>query len=83
MVAGIVNGSIYINRGSAAGVKAGDKFQIIREVSLGINDPQTNQPMTRKQQVCVLTIVSADESNSSGSCQGGLPQSKDIAESLH
>lgn len=83
LVAGIVSGAVYINRGSAAGVKMGDKFQIVREVSLGINDPQTNLPMTKKQQVCVLTIVNVDDSNASGSCQGGLPQSKDRAEPMH
>jgi hypothetical protein len=82
LVAGIVNGAIYINRGSTAGIKAGDKFQITREVSLGLTDPATGKPLVQKQRVCVLTIANADESVASGTCQGGLPQSKDVAEPL-
>jgi hypothetical protein len=82
MVAGIVNGEVFINRGATVGIKAGDKFQVTRVVDLKINDPETGKPMTKKQPVCVLTIVSAEESNASGKCQGGLPQSKDVAEPL-
>lgn len=82
LVAGIANGAVYINQGSAAGVKSGDKFQIIREVSLGLNDPATGKPMTQKQRVCVLTITTVNDSNASGTCQGGLPQSKDVAEPM-
>ena len=79
LVAGIANGSVYINEGSTAGVKAGDRFQVTREVSVGLTDPATGKPIVQKQKICVLTIVNADESNSSGSCDGGLPQAKDIA----
>jgi copper chaperone CopZ len=82
LVAGIASGAVYINRGSTVGIKAGDRFQVTRQVSLGFNDPATGQPMLKKQRVCVLTIVSADESSSSGTCQGGLPQPKDVAEPL-
>ena len=83
LVAGIANGSVYINQGSTAGVKAGDKFQVIREVSVGLTDPSTGKPIVQKQRVCVLTIVDAQETSASGTCQGGLPQSKDVAEPLH
>jgi hypothetical protein len=79
LVAGIANGSVYINQGSRAGIKASDRFQIIREVSVGLNDPATGKPILQKQSVCVLTIVNVDENSSSGTCQGGLPQSKDVA----
>ncbi len=81
-VAGIVNGAVVINKGSAVGIKVGDRFQIMRDVPLGINDPDTGQPMVQKQQICVLTIEKADDSLSSGSCKGGLPQPKDLAQPL-
>jgi hypothetical protein len=83
LVAGISNGSVYINQGSIAGIKAGDRFQVIREVSTGLNDPQTGKPIGHRQRVCALTIVDVEETNASGTCQGGLPQSKDVAEPVH
>jgi hypothetical protein len=83
LVARIANGSVYINEGSNAGIKASDKFQVIREVSVGLNDPATGKPIVQKQSVCVLTIVNVNESSASGTCQGGLPQSKDVAEPTH
>jgi hypothetical protein len=83
LVAGIANGSVYINEGSSAGVKAGDKFQVTREVSVGLNDPTTGKPIVQKQRVCVLTIINVDDGNSSGTCDGGLPQAKDIATPMH
>ena len=79
LVAGIANGAVYINEGANAGVKAGDRFQVTREVSVGLNDPTTGQPILQKQRICVLTIASVDDSNSSGNCDGGLPQFKDVA----
>ena len=82
LVAGIANGAVYINRGSAAGIKEGDRFQITREASVGLNDPETGKPIVQKQRVCVLTIVTTAESNASGTCQGGIPQAKDMAEPL-
>lgn len=82
LVAGIANGSVYINQGSSAGIKAGSKFQVVREVSIGLNDPKTGQPIVQKKRLCVLTIVDVEETNASGTCQGGLPQSKDVAEPM-
>jgi hypothetical protein len=82
LVAGIANGAVYINEGAAAGVKAGDKFQVMRNVSVGLNDPTTGQPIVQKQRICVLTITNVDDSNSSGTCDGGLPQSKDVAQPM-
>jgi len=79
LVAGIANGAVYINEGSNAGIKAGDRFQVTREVSVGLTDPTTGQPIVQKQRICVLTITNVDDSNSSGNCDGGLPQSKDVA----
>ena len=71
---------VYINEGSTGGVKVGDRFRIIRSVNIGLNDPKTGQPMTKKTEVCQLTITSVDEGNASGNCTGGIPQSKDVAE---
>jgi hypothetical protein len=82
LVAGIANGAVYINEGSNAGIKAGDRFQVTREVSVGLNDPTTGKPIVQKQRICVLTITNVDDSNSSGSCDGGLPQSKDLAQPM-
>ncbi|HZP03921.1 MAG TPA: CsgG/HfaB family protein [Terracidiphilus sp.] len=81
LVAGIVNGSVLINKGANAGIKNGDQLQIIRMVSTGVTDPATNQVMLQKQKVCVLTITDAEETNSSGTCAGGTPQRGDIAAS--
>ena len=82
LVAGIANGSVYINQGSQAGIKASDKFKVVREVNVGLNDPATGKPIVQKQTVCVLTIVNVNDTNASGTCAGGLPQSKDIAEPM-
>lgn len=80
LVAGIANGSVYINEGTASGIKPGDRFQVVRKVSVGLNDPKTGQPIVQKQKVCVLIVSNVDESSASGTCQGGLPQSGDVAE---
>lgn len=80
LVAGIANGSVFINEGTTAGIKAGDHFQIIRRVDVGLKDPKTGQPITQRQRICTLIVTNVDESNSSGTCQGGLPVSGDIAE---
>ena len=82
LVAGIANGSVYIDEGSAAGIKAGDRFQVTREVKIGLNDPRTNQPMTKKIQVCQLTVTDVDEKDASGTCKGGIPQNNDVAEPI-
>lgn len=82
VVAGIANGSVYIGEGSKTGVKAGDKFQVVREVSTGLTNPTTGKPIVHKQPVCLLIISSVDEDDASGSCQGGLPQKNDLAEPM-
>jgi hypothetical protein len=82
VVAGIANGAVYINQGSATGVKAGDRFQIVREVPLGFDNPTTKKPMTEKKVVCILTIAAASEDSASGGCDGGIPQREDIAASI-
>lgn len=78
-VAGIANGSVYIDEGSSAGVKSGDSFQIVRQVDTGLVG-KDNKPILDRKKICVLTIANVNETNSSGSCQGGLPQKNDVAE---
>jgi len=81
VVAGIVNGSVYIT-GSMAGIAAGTKFQVTRQVSIGLDDPKTGKPIVQKQKVCVLTVATVGDDNASGSCEGGLPQRNDVAEPM-
>jgi hypothetical protein len=83
LVAGIVNGSVLINKGTTSGIKQGDQLQIIRMVSTGLTDPATNQMIQQKQKVCVLTVTDAEDTSSSGTCAGGVPQRNDAAEPLH
>lgn len=82
LVAGLANGSVLINKGTAAGIRQGERFQIFRMVSTGLTDPATNKPINQKQRVCVLTVIDAEDTSSSGSCAGGVPQRNDIAEPI-
>lgn len=82
VVAGVVNGSTFIDLGTKSGIKAGDRFQVTRMVDTHLTD-RTGKPIMQKQRVCVLTVVSADETNSSGTCEGGVPQKNDLAEPMH
>jgi Curli production assembly/transport component CsgG len=82
LVAGIANGSVLINKGTASGIKQGEEFQVLRMVSTGLTDPATNKPITQKRRVCVLTVTDAEDTSSSGSCVGGVPQRNDIAEPI-
>ena len=82
LVAGIANGSVYISEGSSSGIKVGDRFQVSRKVDTGLTNPTTNKPITKTTQICVLTVTSVDDDNASGTCKGGLPQAKDVAEPM-
>jgi hypothetical protein len=82
LVAGIVNGSVLINKGTVSGIKQGAQFQIVRMVSTGLTDPATNELIKKKQRICVLTVTDAEDTSSSGSCAGGVPQRSDIAEPI-
>ena len=82
LVAGIANGSVFINEGTTSGFKPGDRFQVIRKVDTGLKDPRTQQPITQRKAICILVVNNVDETNSSGTCQGSLPLSGDVAEPL-
>ena len=82
LIAGIANGSVFINAGASAGIKQGDRFQVVRKVDVGLKDPKTGQPITQTQRICVLVLTNVDDSSSSGTCQGSLPLSGDVAEPL-
>jgi hypothetical protein len=80
-VLGTENGSVFINKGTKAGIKAGDRFQIVRISATSLkNDDGT--PIVSRQKICVLKIdsVSPDGKNASGSCPGGISEPKDQAE---
>jgi len=83
LVAGIINGTVYINQGSNAGIKAADKFRVVRVVGPGLNDAATGTPVVQRRSVCILTIVSVIETAASGTCEGELPQSKDEVVAIH
>jgi hypothetical protein len=82
LVAGIVNGSVLINKGTSSGIRQGEELQIVRMVSTGVTDPATNQMIKQKQHICVLTVTDAEETSSSGSCAGAAPLRDDIAEPI-
>ena len=82
LVAGIANGSVLINKGTVSGIRQGERFQIVRMVSTGLTDPATNQLIRQKQHICVLTVTDAEDTSSSGSCAGGVPQRNDLAEPI-
>jgi hypothetical protein len=80
LVAGIANGSVYINEGSRSGIQAGSRFQVVRTVSVGLKDPRTGKDIQQKKRVCTFVATNVDETSSSGTCSGGIPQSGDVAE---
>jgi hypothetical protein len=82
LVAGIANGSVYINEGSTSGIKTGDRFQVVRLVNVGLKDPKTGKDMVQKKRICTFVAASVDDTNSSGSCTGGTPQAGDVAEPM-
>jgi hypothetical protein len=82
LVAGIANGSVFINEGSTSGIKTGDRFQVVRLVSVGLKDPKTGKDIVQKKRICTFVAANVDDTNSSGSCAGGTPQAGDIAEPM-
>jgi curli biogenesis system outer membrane secretion channel CsgG len=65
---GVTDGLVYINKGSATGLKEGDTFTITRSVDTGMKDPETGQLVIRHKPVCKLTLTAVEETSSSGKC---------------
>jgi hypothetical protein len=82
LVAGVANGSVLINKGTVSGIRQREQLQIFRMVSTGLTDPATNKLIRQKQRICVLTVTDAEDTSSSGTCVGGVPQRNDIAEPI-
>ena len=76
-VIGLEDGRVLINKGSAAGIKAGDKFTVIRSTDTGMKDPDSGKPVFRKKKICELTISETEDSLSSGACKGSAAQAGD------
>jgi curli biogenesis system outer membrane secretion channel CsgG len=75
---GIEDGLVVINKGHNAGIKVGDKFNIVRPTDTGLQDPDTNQPIIRKKKLCTMTVTIVEDTISSGTCDGStLPQKGD------
>lgn len=72
----VENGLVYINKGSATGVKVGDKFEIKRSIETTMKDPDTGQPLVKHKGVCSLVITSVEESFSSGKCKPADPNAR-------
>jgi len=75
---GIEDGMIVVNKGQIAGIKVGDKFDVVRPTDSGMKDPDTGLAIIRKKKQCVLTITVVEDAISSGRCDGaGVPQAGD------
>jgi hypothetical protein len=74
---GMEDGLVVINKGTNAGIKVGDTFDIVRPTDTGMKDPDTGQPIIRKKKLCALTITDLEDSISSGKCDGATPQKGD------
>lgn len=79
-VIGLVDGQTYIDKGTGAGLKVGQTLQVFRTVNTGLTNPSDGSPVTRKNQICVLTLTDVEEKNASGACSGGSPSSGDSVE---
>jgi curli biogenesis system outer membrane secretion channel CsgG len=76
-VIGIDAGLVLINRGSTAGIQAGQEFTIYRAVDTGLKDPDSGQPVIRKKKVCAMSISEVEDSVASGKCEGEQPVAGD------
>jgi len=65
---GVSEGQGYINTGSAAGVKVGDKFVVRRVADSGLREAVAGRPLATRQYVCTLVVTSVEENMASGKC---------------
>ena len=73
---GMEDGLVVINKGQNAGIKVGDKFNIIRQKVTDLVDPDTNQPITRKMKLCTMVVTIVEDTISSGTCDSATPPQK-------
>jgi TPR repeat protein len=78
-VLGVYSGKVFLEGGSDAGIKPGDRFQITRAVPTPLKHPN-GTPVMDIQQICAMTVESATNSDASGKCVGDTPQKDDNAE---
>ena len=64
---GISGGLGYIDKGSEAGVKAGQKFTISRSVDTGLKT-SAGKPIVHHKAVCTLIVSSVEEGSAAGKC---------------
>jgi hypothetical protein len=77
-VVGTDEGRVMINRGTSAGMKVGDKFQVIRMVDTGFKDPDSGQPVIRKKKICSLVLSEVEDSLGYGPCTGEVSLGGDL-----
>lgn len=76
---GIEDGLVIVNKGQSAGLKVGGQFEVSRLTDTGMKDPDTGQAIVHKKKLCLFTIISVEDSISSGKCDGAeTPQAGDI-----
>lgn len=74
---GMSDGLAMISRGSNAGIKVGQMYEIDHVVDSGLKNPETGKNIMKRSKLCVLTITSVDEDSAGGKCIGGTPQAGD------
>jgi hypothetical protein len=74
---GMSDGLAMISRGSNAGIRMGQTFDIVRSTETGLKNPETGKPIVKRAKLCTLTITSVDEDSAGGKCPGGTPQAGD------
>jgi TonB family protein len=79
LVAGVAGGLAYIGKGSRAGFKVGQVFQVFRMITVPLTDDNGN-PLTRRKPICILTLSDVQEESANGKCAGETPARLDIAE---
>jgi hypothetical protein len=64
---GISDGFAFIDKGSEAGIKSGDKFVVRRITNTGLKNA-AGDPIVHHREVCTLLITSVEDSSASGKC---------------
>jgi curli biogenesis system outer membrane secretion channel CsgG len=64
---GISEGLVYIDKGSTAGVKVGDRFTIRRSITKPFNDAN-GKPVVVHKTVCTAVIDTVEETSAAGKC---------------